>query len=58
VFRVNILKRIKIGERLKSVAIPKTPKGGPDWGAVPDGLYYIEWNLAPEFRTTDRWCRK
>jgi len=50
VFHVNIVKRIKIGERWKFVAIPRTPKGGPDWGAVPDGLYYIEWYLAGKRR--------
>lgn len=49
-FHVNILKRIKIGERWKFAAIPKTPKGGPDWGALPDGLYYIEWYLAGKRR--------
>ena len=43
--RVNILKRIKIGERWKLVSIPKTDKGGNDWKALPEGRYYIEWYL-------------
>ena len=42
---VNILKRIKIGERWKLVSIPKTDKGGNVWKALPEGRYYIEWYL-------------
>src|ERR1017187_8224907 len=41
--RVNILKQIKIDERWKLVAMPRTDKGGYDWNALPEGRYFVEW---------------
>jgi integrase len=42
--RVNVLKQIKSSDgKWRLVAIPKNAKGGFDWGALPDGRYYIEW---------------
>src|ERR1019366_6265894 len=41
--RVNILKQVKIDERWKLVAIPRTQKGGYDWNALPEGRYFVEW---------------
>jgi site-specific recombinase XerD len=49
---VNILKRIKVGGRWKFFAIPHTEKGGPDWKALPEGRYYLEWYLAGKRRRT------
>ena len=44
--RVNVLKQIKIEERWKLVSIPRTAKGGFNWGALPqDGRYFIEFWL-------------
>lgn len=47
---VNIVKKVKIGERWRLLAIPKTGKGNLDWGALPEGRYYIEWYLAGKRR--------
>jgi hypothetical protein len=41
--RVNIVKRIKIGGRLKMFSIPRNAKGNYDWNAIADGRYYVEW---------------
>src|ERR1019366_5415495 len=41
--RVNILKQVKIDERWKLVAMPRTDKGGDDWNALPEGRYFVEW---------------
>ena len=49
---VNIIKRVKVGGRWKFFAIPHTEKGGPDWKALPDGRYYLEWYLAGKRRRT------
>ncbi|MGH9583016.1 MAG: phage integrase N-terminal SAM-like domain-containing protein [Bryobacteraceae bacterium] len=48
--RVNILKRVKIGARWKLFSIPRNDKGNFDWGALPDGRYFIEWYLAGKRR--------
>lgn len=50
VSHVNIVKKVKIGARWRLLAIPKTGKGGLDWGALPEGRYYIEWYLAGKRR--------
>ena len=41
--RVNILKRIKIGDQWQMRSIPRNRKGKPDWKALPEGKYFIEW---------------
>src|ERR1035437_3287618 len=41
--RVNIVKQVKIDERWKLVAMPRTDKGGYDWNALPEGRYFVEW---------------
>jgi integrase len=41
--RVNILKRVKIGARWKLLSIPHNDKGNPNWAALPEGRYFIEW---------------
>jgi hypothetical protein len=43
VSRVNILKRVKIGARWKLLSIPRNDKGNPNWAALPEGRYFIEW---------------
>ena len=43
---VNIVKRVKIGNRWKFFAIPRNEKGTPNWKALPEGRYYLEWYLA------------
>jgi integrase/recombinase XerD len=47
---VNIIKRIKIGNRWKFFAIPRNEKGSPNWKALPEGRYYLEWYLAGKRR--------
>jgi len=47
---VNIIKRIKVGNRWKFFAIPRNEKGAQDWKALPEGRYYIEWYLAGKRR--------
>lgn len=41
--RVNLLKRIKTDGAWVLRSIPREPSGGYDWGALPDGRYFIEW---------------
>ena len=41
--RVNILKRVKIGARWKLFSIPRNDKGNPNWAALPELRYFIEW---------------
>src|SRR4051812_29579237 len=41
--RVNILKQVKVGELWRLVAIPRNNKGDYDWGALPEGRYFVEW---------------
>lgn len=41
--RVNIVKRIKTDDRWRMVSIPRNRHGRPDWKALPQGRYYIEW---------------
>ena len=43
--RVNILKRVKIGARWKLLSIPRNDKGNPNWAALPEGRYFIEWYI-------------
>ena len=43
--RVNILKRVKIGARWKLLSIPRNEKGNPNWAALPEGRYFIEWYI-------------
>ena len=40
--RVNLLKQIKVEGRWKLVAIPRNRKGSYDWGALPDGRYFLD----------------
>ena len=40
---VNLLKQIKIEDRWVLGSIPKKSNGQRDWGALPDGSYFIEW---------------
>ncbi len=47
---VNIIKRIKVGNRWKFFAIPRNEKGAHDWQALPEGRYYLEWYLAGKRR--------
>ena len=44
--RVNILKRVKIGARWKLLSIPRNDKGNPNWAALPEGRYFIEWSYS------------
>jgi hypothetical protein len=48
--RVNILKRVKIGARWKLLSIPRNDKGSPNWAALPEGRYFIEWYLGGKRR--------
>lgn len=48
--RVNILKRAKIGARWKLLSIPRNDKGIPNWAALPEGRYFIEWYLGGKRR--------
>ncbi len=41
--RVNIVKQIKVGDRWVPKAIPRKENGEPDWKALPEGSYFIEW---------------
>ena len=41
--RVNIVKQIKVDGGWLLRSIPKKPSGSHDWGALPDGTYFIEW---------------
>lgn len=42
--RVNVLKQVKDSMgKWRLAAIPKNAKGGFDWGALPEGHYFIEW---------------
>ena len=41
--KVNIVKQVKVDERWKLVAMPRTDKGGYDWNALPEGRYFVEW---------------
>ena len=41
--RVNIVKQIKVEGGWVLRSIPKKPSGSHDWGALPDGTYFIEW---------------
>src|SRR5580704_3617450 len=40
---VNLLKQIKVGDRWKTVAIPRNSKGGYEWGLLPEGRYYVDY---------------
>jgi hypothetical protein len=42
--RINILKRIKIGNEWKSVSVPKKGNDKYDWKSLPEGRYLIEWH--------------
>ncbi len=42
--RVNILKRIKVGDEWKSVSVPKKGNDKYEWKALPEGRYLIEWH--------------
>ena len=48
--RGNILKRVKIGARWKLLSIPRNDKGNPNWAALPEGRYFIEWYLGGKRR--------
>ena len=50
--RVNLLKRIKTDGVWVLRSIPRKPSGGYDWGALPDGRYFVEWYEAGK-RTAD-----
>jgi len=50
VSRGNILKRVKIGARWKLLSIPRNDKGNPNWAALPEGRYFIEWYLGGKRR--------
>src|SRR5262249_43168355 len=39
---VNLLKQIKVDDRWKIVAIPRTKKGSYDWDSLPPGRYYLD----------------
>ena len=49
---VNILKRVKIGACWKLLSIPRNDKGNPNWAALPEGRYFIEWYLGGKRRIT------
>ena len=40
---VNLLKQFKTGSGWVMKSIPRKPNGQRDWGALPDGSYFIEW---------------
>ena len=40
---VNLLKQFKTGTGWVMKSIPKKSNGQRDWGALPDGSYFIEW---------------
>src|ERR1700733_15548188 len=40
---VNLLKQFKTGKGWVLKSIPRKPNGQRDWGALPDGSYFIEW---------------
>ena len=40
---VNLLKQFKTGSGRVMKSIPRKPNGQRDWGALPDGSYFIEW---------------
>lgn len=40
---VNLLKQFKTGTGWVMKSIPRKPNGQRDWGALPDGSYFIEW---------------
>jgi integrase len=42
--RVNILKRIKVSNEWKSVAVPRNDDDKYNWRALPKGRYLIEWH--------------
>ncbi len=48
--RVNILKQVKVDGRWRLVAVPKNGQGKPDWKALPEGCYFIEWHEAGKRR--------
>ena len=48
--RVNLLKRIKTDGVWVLRSIPRKPSGGYDWGALPDGRYFVEWYEAGKRR--------
>ncbi|MGD0436432.1 MAG: hypothetical protein ABSB86_08200 [Bryobacteraceae bacterium] len=48
--RVNLLKRIKTDGVWVLRSIPRKPSGGYDWGALPDGHYFVEWYEAGKRR--------
>ena len=48
--RVNLLKRIKTDGVWILRSIPRKPSGGYDWGALPDGRYFVEWYEAGKRR--------
>lgn len=41
--RINILKRIKVGDGWKMVSIPRHRNGNFNWKALGEGRYFIEW---------------
>jgi integrase len=41
--RVNMLKQVKVDGHWKLVAIPRDGHGRPNWKALPEGRYFIEW---------------
>jgi len=43
VAHVNLLKQFKTGTGWVMKSIPRKPNGQRDWGALPDGSYFIEW---------------
>jgi integrase len=43
VAHVNLLKQFKTGTGWVMKSIPKKSNGQRDWGALPDGSYFIEW---------------
>ncbi len=48
--RVNLLKRIKTDGVWVLRSIPRKSSGGYDWGALPDGRYFVEWYEAGKRR--------
>lgn len=48
--RVDLLKRIKTDGVWILRSIPRKPSGGYDWGALPDGRYFVEWYEAGKRR--------
>jgi hypothetical protein len=43
VAHVNLLKQFKTGTGWVMKSIPRKSNGQRDWGALPDGSYFIEW---------------